>query len=157
MIERELTGETGPLPQSAVRPPPLGRDEFATAVRHALSAAREPKLLTTSALIGTKLVADPGHDGPDQIVDALRGAIGELSTDPTTEESARVLDRTYLRGAPSQEAAAEVLGLSFSTYRRRLSRALETLVDVLWDVELGQRPADQSQNRPRRPGPRREE
>jgi hypothetical protein len=49
-----------------------------------------------------------------------------------------VLDRTYLRAAPSQEAAAEVLDLPFSTYRRRLGRATERLTDLLWAVEIGQ-------------------
>ena len=44
----------------------------------------------------------------------------------------------YLHGAPSQEAAAEVLGLPFSTYRRHLSRAHDRIVEVLWAVEVGQ-------------------
>ena len=48
-----------------------------------------------------------------------------------------MLERTYLRGAPSQEAAAEVLGLPFSTYRRYLARATARLVDLLWAVEVG--------------------
>jgi hypothetical protein len=49
-----------------------------------------------------------------------------------------VLDRTFLRPAPSQEAAAEVLGLPFSTYRRHLGRAVERVVDLSWAVETGQ-------------------
>jgi hypothetical protein len=42
-----------------------------------------------------------------------------------------------VRAAPTQEAAAEVLGLPFSTYRRHLGRALEHLTDLLWAVEIG--------------------
>lgn len=47
-----------------------------------------------------------------------------------------MLERTFLAGAPSQEAAAEVLGLPFSTYRRHLAGATDRLIDVLWGREL---------------------
>jgi hypothetical protein len=50
----------------------------------------------------------------------------------------RVLDRTFVRPAPTQEAAAEVLGLPFSTYRRHLAAAVDDLVDLLWAVEIGE-------------------
>jgi hypothetical protein len=43
-----------------------------------------------------------------------------------------------VRPAPTQEAAAEVLGLPFSTYRRYLAKAVERLTDVLWAVEIGE-------------------
>jgi DNA-directed RNA polymerase specialized sigma24 family protein len=69
---------------------------------------------------------------------ALRQAITALDGEPGGAEHRRVLERTYLHGSPSQEAAAEVLGLSFSTYRRHLARAQERLVEVLWAVEVGQ-------------------
>ena len=49
-----------------------------------------------------------------------------------------MLDRTYVHAAPTQEAAAEVLDLPFSTYRRHLARALERLTDLLWAVEIGE-------------------
>jgi hypothetical protein len=50
-----------------------------------------------------------------------------------------VLDRTFIRAAPTQEAAAEVLGLPFSTYRRHLTRAVDHVTEVLWSVEIGQK------------------
>jgi DNA-directed RNA polymerase specialized sigma24 family protein len=49
-----------------------------------------------------------------------------------------VLERTFVAGAPSQEAAADVLDLPFSTYRRHLARAVDRLVEVLWGIELGE-------------------
>jgi hypothetical protein len=49
-----------------------------------------------------------------------------------------VIDRTFVRAAPTQEAAAEVLGLPFSTYRRHLATALDELVELLWAVEIGE-------------------
>ena len=46
------------------------------------------------------------------------------------------MERTYLRPAPTQEAAAELLGLPFSTYRRHLSQGVGRIVAWLWDREL---------------------
>ena len=43
-----------------------------------------------------------------------------------------------MHAAPSQEAAAEVLDLPFSTYRRHLAKAVDELTDVLWSVEIGE-------------------
>ena len=48
-----------------------------------------------------------------------------------------MLNRTFVRAAPNQEAAAEVLGLPFSTYRRHLGRAVEQVTEVLWAMEIG--------------------
>ena len=48
-----------------------------------------------------------------------------------------MLTRTFLKGAPTQEAAAEVLGLPFSTYRRHLTKAIEQLAELLWADEIG--------------------
>jgi hypothetical protein len=57
---------------------------------------------------------------------------------PRGDRLRAVLHRTYLSPAPSQEAAAEVLGLPFSTYRRHLAKAIDELVDRLWARETGQ-------------------
>jgi hypothetical protein len=127
--QRELTGEIGPPPTELLRPAPLGRDVFADAVRAALRDANRPDRLARSPLAGTAL-------GP-QVRDALAAGIAKLGEESKGELLRRVLDRTYLRPAPSQEAAAEVLGLPFSTYRRYLARATERLVDLLWAVEVG--------------------
>jgi hypothetical protein len=49
---------------------------------------------------------------------------------------------TYLKGAATQEAAANRLGLPFSTYRRHLVTALDRAALWLWERELyGARPA----------------
>jgi AAA ATPase domain len=126
---RELTGETGPPPAELLRPAPLGRAAFDEAVRAALRDVNRPDRLAAGPLAGTAL-------GPDLRVSLLAG-IARLGDEPKGEPLRRVLERTYLRGAPSQEAAAEVLGLPFSTYRRYLARATARLVDLLWAVEVG--------------------
>jgi hypothetical protein len=126
---RELTGETGPPPAELLRPAPLGREAFAEAVRVALRDANRPDRLAASPLAGTALAPD--------LRAALLTGIARVGEEPKGEPLRRVLERTYLCGTPSQEAAAEVLGLPFSTYRRYLARATARLVDVLWAVEVG--------------------
>ena len=126
---RELTGETGPPPAELLRPAPIGREAFEEAVRAALRDVNRPDRLAASPLAGTAL-------GPDLRASLLAG-IARLAEEPKGEPLCRVLDRTYLCGTPSQEAAAEVLGLPFSTYRRYLARATARLVDLLWAVEVG--------------------
>jgi len=127
---RELTGETGPPPPEMLKPPPLSRAAFADAVRAALRDLHRADRLGASPLTGTAL-------GPD-VREHLVGAIAWVGDEPKGAVLERVLDRTFLRPAPSQEAAAEVLGLPFSTYRRHLGRAVERVVDLLWAVETGQ-------------------
>jgi hypothetical protein len=54
-------------------------------------------------------------------------------------ESYRALHRTYLDPAPSQERAAALLGLPFSTYRRHLKGGIMQVVEILWQREIGGR------------------
>ena len=49
----------------------------------------------------------------------------------------RVLELTYLNPAPKQEAVADRLGLSFSTYRRHLTTGVDRLTEWLWRQEQG--------------------
>ncbi|WP_395729060.1 ATP-binding protein [Nakamurella sp.] len=142
MGERELTGRSGPFPESMLRPAPLGRSEFDDAVRAALRSLTSTEELRRNPLAGSR-VAGIGDDDPGA---ALRAAIlagvQRLAGDPTTRAAARVLHRTFVRPAPSQEAAAQVLGLPFSTYRRHLAKAVQALADLLWAVEIGQESLD---------------
>jgi len=59
-----------------------------------------------------------------------------LGEDPRQRKAHRALVATFLSGAHTQEAAAERLGLPFSTYRRHLIRGLEVLCSLLWRREL---------------------
>ena len=134
MSEREHSGGTGPPPASLLRPPPLDRARFAAAVRTALPDLHRPGRLAASPLMGSSLVAEPGGASAERLRATIEGAIGCLGDQPLEA----VLRRTFVRGAPTQEAAAEVLGLPFSTYRRHLAKAVEQLTDVLWAVEIGE-------------------
>lgn len=59
-----------------------------------------------------------------------------LRQHPRDDKLLRAVDRTYLHPAPTQEAAAEVLGLPFSTYRRHLTQGVGRIVAQLWDREV---------------------
>ncbi len=139
MARRELTGESGPPPVEMMRPAALSQPAFASAVKQALPELDRPDRLVHSALRDTALL-DVGTSEPAAALRHLMLAtITELEGERHGAEHRRVLERTYLRGAPSQESAAELLGLPFSTYRRHLSRAQARLVEVLWSVEIGER------------------
>ncbi|WP_051218221.1 ATP-binding protein [Nocardioides insulae] len=139
MARRELSGETGPPPASMLRPAPLGHDAFAAAVRDALTDLRQPDRLAVSPLTGTALVEATAPAPVEQLVQVLIGTIADLQREPRGADHRTVLERTYLKGAPTQEAAAELLDLPFSTYRRHLARAQERLIELLWAVEIGVR------------------
>ena len=70
--------------------------------------------------------------------EAILAGIGRVGEQQRNPPLGRVLDRTFVHAAPTQEAAAEVLDLPFSTYRRHLAKAIDELTDVLWSVEIGQ-------------------
>jgi len=50
----------------------------------------------------------------------------------------RALEATYLHPAPTQEAAAELLDIPFSTYRRHLTSGIQRLTEILWRQEIGE-------------------
>ena len=133
MNEREQSGGTGPPPASLLRPPPLDRVSFAAAVRAALPDLHRPDRLATNLLTSSSLA-----DGPGTLRSTIEAAIDWLKDEPKGETLSAVLRRTFVRAAPTQEAAAEVLGLPFSTYRRHLAKAIEQLTDLLWAVEIGE-------------------
>lgn len=118
-----------------MRPRPLSRAEFGAAVRSALARLDAAGPLTGSPLLGTALV-DPGHpDAAASLRARLLDAVEASGQGRHGVEDHRVLRRTFLTGCPSQEAAAEILDLPFSTYRRHLSQAVDRLTERLWLIE----------------------
>jgi hypothetical protein len=75
---------------------------------------------------------------PARLRATILTGIDHVARAPRGESPGRVLNRTYVHAAPTQEAAAQVLDLPFSTYRRHLARAHERLTDLLWAVEIGE-------------------
>ena len=59
-----------------------------------------------------------------------------FASDPRDDKLLRAVERTYLRPAATQEAAAALLGLPFSTYRRHLSQGMARVVSWCWEREV---------------------
>jgi hypothetical protein len=134
--ERELATELDPAELQSHRPVPLvvlSQPEFEEAVKNALRDFVRPDALAQNPLLRSRLLPEPTPK-------ALRGALWEaaqtLKASPKDEKLYRALERTYLEPAATQELAAELLGLPFSTYRRHLVGAVERVVKLLWRREL---------------------
>lgn len=119
---------------TALQPTPvlvaLIEDAFADAVRAALRDIPRPDRLRHNPLTSSRVVRDAGPEAT--LADVLRQAHAALPDDPRTENARRTLDRTYFHGATYQEAAAEVLHMAFSTYRRHLKAGVDALTSTLW-------------------------
>jgi hypothetical protein len=139
MAERELTGEHSPIPEQLLRPAPLSRTRFDDAVRAGLRDLNHPDRLRDNALVNSRLVGGHSSDPAGDLRAAMTAAISRLGQQRNPALS-KVLDRTFVRAAPTQEAAAQVLDLPFSTYRRHLGKAVDELTDALWSVEIGHTP-----------------
>ena len=139
MEARELADEpAGGAP--AAEPPVLALSQaaFAAAVRAALRDLHRPDALTASPLAASRMVRDRGDgDPPGEVLEALlREAVAAQQLDPRDEKLHRALDRTYVRPAPTHEAAAELLGVPLSSFRRHLARGTERVAAWLWEREL---------------------
>lgn len=120
----------------------LNRDEFVAAIRAALHDYTRADKLRASPLLRARLVT--GKVGVHARVEERTAALRELlkTTAETLQASPkdarlyRVLYHTCLQPAPTQERAAELLDLPFSTYRRYLKTATERVAGELWRREL---------------------
>jgi hypothetical protein len=141
-LERTAARELGePVGQPVEPAAALSHEEFVTAVKEALRSLHQPQALLRNSLLASSMVQTALREHPDGRPDqVLRGLIFEaaevLKSDPRADNQYRVLDRTYLRPAPTQEKAAELLDLPFSTYRRYRDRGVETITDWLWERDI---------------------
>lgn len=119
----------------------LSEEEFANAVREALQEVVRPDALRNSPLLRSRLIverAGPGA-GPAEKAAALQAAIREaaavLQASPRDLKAYRALYHTYLQPAATQEQAAELLDLPFSTFRRHLKTGITQVTEILWQQE----------------------
>ncbi len=139
--ERELSLNFKPEPVSSFAPAPLlvlSQPEFAKAVRQALRDYTRPEALATNPLLRSRLLVHPDRPSPTpaDLRALLERAVQTLRRNPKDEKFFHALDRTFLHPAPTQQAAAELLGLAFSTYRYHLNKGIERVTDWLWQREL---------------------
>jgi hypothetical protein len=137
--ERVLTQDVTLRPPIADDVLVLSQADFTEAVRQALRDLHRPDLLARNPLVRTRALRDHADDdepGAAALESLLRAAVDALGEHPRDDKQLRAVDRTYLRAAPTQEAAADVLGLPFSTYRRHLAQGVGRIVAWLWNREL---------------------
>jgi hypothetical protein len=139
--------EVAPGPVAPPAPPPplvvLSEAEFAEAVLDVLRHFTHPDQLHDNALLRSRLVTDCAgvQAAQDKRIAALVSLVQEaadaLQHSPREAKLYRALYHTYLRPAPTQEQAAEILDLPFSTFRRHLKAGLAHVTDILWQKEIG--------------------
>ena len=112
----------------------LSRAEFARAVKDALRHYTQADMLAKNALLHSGLLrhSEARVATPQVLSSLLVGTAEYLFVSARDQSLYRVLEQTYLKPAPKQVAAADRLGLSFSTYRRRLIAAVDRLTQWLW-------------------------
>jgi TolB-like protein/Tfp pilus assembly protein PilF len=117
--------------------PLLTRSEFESAVKDALRHYTQADLLAGNGLLHTRLLtrSEPGAATPQALRVLLAETAKGLFAGERDQRLYRVLDLTYFSPAPKQEAAADRLGLSFSTYRRHLTAGVDRLIEWLWNQE----------------------
>lgn len=121
--------------------PDLTEGEFVAAVRGALKHYHRPDRLRDTPLARSRLVAAELAQAaaPLSRTQALKNVLEahcrRLRQTPKLGEMERVLSLTYLAPLRSQQAVAEALHLSWSTYRRRLANAVQALAAQLWEAE----------------------
>jgi TolB-like protein/Flp pilus assembly protein TadD len=115
----------------------LTHSEFANAVKDALHDYVRADLLAGNALLRAGLLtrADPREATPQALKALLLETARSLFENERDRRIYRVLELTYFNPAPKQEAAAERLGMSFSTYRRQLAAGVDRLSEWLWQRE----------------------
>ena len=114
----------------------MQRADFDRHLRAALRTWRQPDRLARNPLAGARIVAEHELAEPGTALQAvLRAAVDALGGDARGDRVQRVVAATYLKGVPTQEAAAERLGLPSSTYRRHLVQGVDMLGDLLWRQE----------------------
>ena len=144
--ERELIDE-GVSPPQEPEPPvrPVRRlsdEEFAAAVRTALTELGQATGLRESPLLDAPLVAlrvptdADDRARSDELRARIAAAAARLEASPRDLRGFRAVYHTYLQPAPTQAAAAELLGLPTTTYRRHLSWGIARITEVLRHEDL---------------------
>lgn len=121
----------------------LSETEFAHAVQAALRDYARPDLLRGSPLLRSRLVLEKAGTGANEAerINALRALLRDtadaLQQSPRDTKFYRPLYHTYLQPAPTQEQAAELLDLPFSSFRRHLKSGIARVTEILWSQEIG--------------------
>jgi hypothetical protein len=137
---QQAIAEGAPLSQT---PRTLSRADCHAAAIAALKCLHRPAQLAGNPLLACALVTQKAAPNADEQarrrvlgewLKSVVAAFGEANEDGRRRQ--RVLHRAYIAPAPSHKEAAALLHMGYSTFRRQLVEARETLVDELWRQEL---------------------
>lgn len=140
MEEREIdttltAAQVAPMEERLVV---LAEGQFRKSVHDALRHLSSDAELASNPLLRSRMLMRSLNDPqPGDLRKVLIDAVEELRARPREVKFYRALELTYLRPTPSQEAAAERLGMPFGTYRYQLARGIERVGDRLWSLECG--------------------
>ena len=126
----------------------LSQSEFVQSVQDALRNFSRPHGLQNNPLLRSRLILERVSSGhpPSQVPcgeritilqTLIEQAAQSLQSSPRQAKYYQALYRTYLHPAPTQEQAAFILNLPFSTFRRHLKAGITQVCDILWQWEIG--------------------
>ena len=144
--EKEVAGPAVQTrPKSAETYLVLSKPEFEGALRNALKFLDRPEALTNSPLLRSRIVVErtrgveaASRERASVLQSLIRETTTGLQGHPKRARGYYALLHTYLRPAATQEKAAELLDLPFSTYRRHLAEGVALLTETLWLQEIGE-------------------
>jgi len=145
LAEREMGREVQPPDVSETAPVvALSQQEFSAAIGAALRDLTRPDRLRGNPLTQSRLVMSRFAEGTQEgaaeraatLATLVREVAETLQTSPRDLKLYRALYHTYLQPTATQEQAAELLALPFSTYRRHLKAGIIRLTEILWQWEL---------------------
>ena len=122
----------------------LSKGQFEKAIKEALRSFAKPHALKSNPLLQSRIIMDrlSNEFTNEKRIEILLAVIGEsvekMKNSTKGQKGWRAIDKTYLRPAPSQEIAAELLQLPYSTFRRHLKSGIDELSQILWEMEIGQ-------------------
>jgi hypothetical protein len=120
----------------------LSEPDFHAAIRSALRSFASPQGLSNNPLLRSRLVLERtgGQASRQERIAALLSILKEtaqsLQQTPRNVRLYRALDANYFHPASTQEQAAEILDIPFSTYRRHVQTGVNRLCALLWQREL---------------------
>jgi hypothetical protein len=145
LAERETATEIEAATPPTVAEPliVLSQPDFELAVREALRDFSRPEFLRANPLLRSRLVISHTSVEADEaervssLQTLLREAADSLQAVPREVKLYRALYHTYFQPAPSQEKAAELIDVPFSTFRRYLKIGVSRVTETLWQREIG--------------------
>jgi hypothetical protein len=144
LAQREVAASALAISPSQVTEPllVLSQSEFVSAVQDVFRQFSRPNALQNNPLLRSRLLVEQvtgkvsAAEGITMLQTLVKEATESLQSSPRDQKLYRALERTYLNPAPTQEQAAELLDLPFSTYRRHLKSGMTRVAETLWQREI---------------------